>query len=376
MRHFLLPRWIRRGVIDPIWVPFALLLIVVFALVALLSCVVLPLTPRRRVLRLSSYAVLYLAMDVAVIVACFGLWLRAPLATLPNRRTERWQRQHEALLRWAVTKVIGGAQRCFGFRLALEEPPDASKHCGQAPRHRAGSARGTGRFVRHSIPADHALSPAAQNRLEGRPATRPCHGRPAQPVVVLFLAVTHRNGRRARRVRGRPRPRSRTAGSLADIPRGRQLDAWAQAAGNFLVVAAVAISPGCGRRAIAARHAAPSGRCVGGSRRSARRRRSSSWRTPGWTRSRRFAARGIHCRSPTNPCSCAGGGKPSRACHPTLRHANGGSNGNGCSWTNGSTHEKRSMRRRTRWAPAALRASRAGRDSPRTCAKTTAIGTP
>lgn len=130
MRHLLLPRWLRRCVVDPLWVPLSLVLLVVFALVALLSCIVLPLTPRRRMLRVASYAVLYLTMDLTVVVVCFGLWLRAPL---PTRNAERWQAQHQALLRWALKRVVGGAQRCFGFRLLLEEPPDASKLCRQGP---------------------------------------------------------------------------------------------------------------------------------------------------------------------------------------------------------------------------------------------------
>lgn len=130
MRHLLFPRWIRRCVVDPLWVPVSLVLLVLFALVALLSCLLLPFTPRRRVLRLSSYAVLYLAMDLSVLLACFGLWLAAPL---PNRNAEHWQGRHQALLRFAVTSVIHGAQRCFGFRVELEEPPDASKLCEQGP---------------------------------------------------------------------------------------------------------------------------------------------------------------------------------------------------------------------------------------------------
>jgi 1-acyl-sn-glycerol-3-phosphate acyltransferase len=107
-----------------------MVLTAVFAVIALLSCLFLPFTRRRRVLRSASYAVLYLTMDLAVILACFGLWLRSPL---PTRDQDRWERNHSALLRWAVTRVISGAQRCLGFRMELEEPPDAAKLCGQGP---------------------------------------------------------------------------------------------------------------------------------------------------------------------------------------------------------------------------------------------------
>lgn len=107
-----------------------MVLLVAFAVLAALSCIVAPLTKRRRVLRLASYAVLYLAMDIAVLLACFGLWLIAPL---PTRDAGRWHRWHSAILRWALTRVINGARMFLGFRLEVEEPPDARALCGRGP---------------------------------------------------------------------------------------------------------------------------------------------------------------------------------------------------------------------------------------------------
>ena len=113
MSAYLPPRLARRMIIDPLWLPVAAALAVIFAVVALLAAVVAPLTPRRRLLRLTMFGLTYLALDVALLLGCFGLWLR------PGR--ERWDDDHCRLLRWALDRLQAAARRWVGFEISVDD---------------------------------------------------------------------------------------------------------------------------------------------------------------------------------------------------------------------------------------------------------------
>jgi len=111
------PLIVRRALIDPVWVPAALVLAAAFGVVALLG---LPFGRRRRVSRLAAMAAVYLLVDVGMIVACAALWLRHPI---PARRPVSWDDAHEELLRRALTLLMAAAWPLLGFRVEPEELP-------------------------------------------------------------------------------------------------------------------------------------------------------------------------------------------------------------------------------------------------------------
>jgi 1-acyl-sn-glycerol-3-phosphate acyltransferase len=112
---FLPPRPVRRVIIDPLWPLVAAVLAAILAVVALLAAVVVPLTPRRRLLRLTMFGLSYLVLDLAVLLGCFMLWLR------PGRA--RWDDDHCRLLRWALDRLHAAARRWIGFEVRVEDSP-------------------------------------------------------------------------------------------------------------------------------------------------------------------------------------------------------------------------------------------------------------
>jgi 1-acyl-sn-glycerol-3-phosphate acyltransferase len=73
---------------------------------------------RGRVLRLWVFAVAYLLGEVAVLLTCAWLWLRAGSQLAGPAAQER----HVALLERALGGLVGLAERVFGFALQVHEP--------------------------------------------------------------------------------------------------------------------------------------------------------------------------------------------------------------------------------------------------------------
>jgi len=115
----------RRAVVDPLWFPAAAVLMILLAAVAALAGLAWPLTRRRRLLRVTLFAVLYLFADLCLVAGAVVLWSRWPVAA--RRDEERWNQAHARLLRWALSLVLAAARSLFGFRVELEEPPDADQ---------------------------------------------------------------------------------------------------------------------------------------------------------------------------------------------------------------------------------------------------------
>ena len=111
------PLFVRRVLIDPLWVPLAVVLAAAFAVAAL---VCLPFGRRRRLSRLAAMAAVYLLVDVGMIVGCAALWLRHPVA---SRRPPAWADAHEELLRRALALLMAASRPLLGFRVSLEELP-------------------------------------------------------------------------------------------------------------------------------------------------------------------------------------------------------------------------------------------------------------
>ncbi|HEY3633397.1 MAG TPA: 1-acyl-sn-glycerol-3-phosphate acyltransferase [Jatrophihabitantaceae bacterium] len=125
MSAYLPPRSVRRLIIDPLWPVIAAAIAVVFALAALLAALVAPLTPRRRLLRVAMFGLVYLGVDVALLLGCFALWLFA-LWLRPRRA--RWVDDHCRLLGWALDRLQSAGSRYTGFEVriddaAIDDPP-------------------------------------------------------------------------------------------------------------------------------------------------------------------------------------------------------------------------------------------------------------
>jgi 1-acyl-sn-glycerol-3-phosphate acyltransferase len=113
------PRLVRRAVVDPLFVPLALALAVILAVVAAVSAVFVPFRSRRRVLRLSALALVYLFVDLALLVAGAALWLRHP-----RRRgvaaQRAWTAAHVRVLHWALLRLLAAARWIMGFRVEID----------------------------------------------------------------------------------------------------------------------------------------------------------------------------------------------------------------------------------------------------------------
>jgi 1-acyl-sn-glycerol-3-phosphate acyltransferase len=150
---------IRRAVIDPVWVPVAMLLSVVLIAAGLAGTLAMPLSRQRQPLRLALFGAFYLLLDACLVVCCAALWLRHPL---PRRRDEaQWSKAHLRLLRRALTLVVAVAGRLLGFTVEVQEPPDAAAIAG----------RPLLVIARHGGPGDSvALASLLVTRYQRRPA--------------------------------------------------------------------------------------------------------------------------------------------------------------------------------------------------------------
>lgn len=121
------PLLIRRALLDPVWIPLAVVLAALFTVVALIGLLVLPLG-RHRLPRLALAAALYLLLEVSLVVRCALLWLRYPV---PGRRGQRWADAHERMLRRALRLLVRAAKPLLGFEVELEELPDQAELAGK-----------------------------------------------------------------------------------------------------------------------------------------------------------------------------------------------------------------------------------------------------
>jgi 1-acyl-sn-glycerol-3-phosphate acyltransferase len=106
----------RRAVIDPLWLPVAAGLAVLLGAVLLLAGVCVPFTRKRRLLRVSAFALVYLYLDVSLLVLSLWYWLRSPRR---NRDVRAWHARHSALLGWALSRLIDVARTLFGYQVDL-----------------------------------------------------------------------------------------------------------------------------------------------------------------------------------------------------------------------------------------------------------------
>ena len=116
------PRWVRRVVLAPL-VPVLFLLVVTgLPLVAIVAAFASPFLPGRwRPLRLLALFIWALAVESAILIAMFGLWVASGFGR--NLADQRWQAAHYVLMRWYLALLVHAAGRLFDlvFDLDVEE---------------------------------------------------------------------------------------------------------------------------------------------------------------------------------------------------------------------------------------------------------------
>src|SRR5690348_746411 len=108
------PRVVRRVVVAPVFLFAAAGLAAVLAVLIGAAQLLSPLTPRRRLLRLCRFAIAYLRLDVWLVLAGAGLWLRYPWHR-GSRAGSRWTEAHCRLLRQALLRLMTVAESTVGF---------------------------------------------------------------------------------------------------------------------------------------------------------------------------------------------------------------------------------------------------------------------
>ena len=152
------PTAIRRGIIDPLWLPIAAALALLLVLAGLAGTLAVPLGRRRRPLRVAVFGVIYLAVDGWLVIRCTLLWVRHPLAS--RRDQAAWSRAHQELLRQVLSLLVAAAGPLLGFRAEVQEPPE----------HDQGSGRPLLMLARHGGPGDSfALVELLLTRYQRRP---------------------------------------------------------------------------------------------------------------------------------------------------------------------------------------------------------------
>jgi 1-acyl-sn-glycerol-3-phosphate acyltransferase len=102
-------------------------LVAAFSLMGMVGILVVPLTSRRRALRLSAFAASYGAVELAAIAAAGFLWLRRAIpGRLGLASTEEWTLANEKLLTWALGKILSAGRRYLGFRVVVADSSDTT----------------------------------------------------------------------------------------------------------------------------------------------------------------------------------------------------------------------------------------------------------
>jgi 1-acyl-sn-glycerol-3-phosphate acyltransferase len=116
------PRIVRRLLFPPLVFLLTLGAIVLAPVLLLLALVAMPSrSGRRRALRLIWFALAWLLMESAALIACLGLWIVSGFGG--RMRTEASMDRHYGLVRWFLATLMRMAVRVFRLKVEIEEPP-------------------------------------------------------------------------------------------------------------------------------------------------------------------------------------------------------------------------------------------------------------
>src|SRR6266536_1174254 len=118
------PRIVRRLVLGPLVLVLSLAFIALSPVLLLAAAVTDLVLSRRRwqTTRVVAFAEAYLCVEVAGLLALFGLWIASGFgATI---RSERMQRAHYGLLRRLLAATNGAVRRLFRMKIWIEDRPE------------------------------------------------------------------------------------------------------------------------------------------------------------------------------------------------------------------------------------------------------------
>jgi 1-acyl-sn-glycerol-3-phosphate acyltransferase len=125
---------VRRAVLDPLWVPLAVALAGLLALIACAGVLTAPFAKRGRLFGLATFGALYVLTDAALVICCAWLFLARPVRARrrsdadlgvgqPKPADDQWLDAHSALLRRALRLLTSAARPLVGFRADVEQMP-------------------------------------------------------------------------------------------------------------------------------------------------------------------------------------------------------------------------------------------------------------
>ncbi len=116
------PRIVRRLVLAPLGFALCLALLVVSPLLLLTAAVADAFLPGNwRTLRLAAFIVAYVALEVAGLLAMFGLWIVSGFGLW--LRTPRMQAAHYWFMRWWLRTMDRAVRKLFRMRILIEDRP-------------------------------------------------------------------------------------------------------------------------------------------------------------------------------------------------------------------------------------------------------------
>jgi len=121
-----------RRLLLPIILIVLLLLAVVLTFTTVIGAAMAPFTSRRRVLRLSAFALSYVGVELASLATAACLWLRHA-GLRRHDRQQSWVTANERLLHWALGRVLLAGRRCLGFHVTVVASSDRSPLSGADP---------------------------------------------------------------------------------------------------------------------------------------------------------------------------------------------------------------------------------------------------
>ncbi len=115
------PRLFRRLLLVPLLLALTIGMIVTLPPLVLLAAAISALLPGHwRALRLLWFALVWLVLESAALLACLALWITSGFGG--QLRTERYQERHYAILRWFLDVMYQVATGVFRLRVEIQEP--------------------------------------------------------------------------------------------------------------------------------------------------------------------------------------------------------------------------------------------------------------
>lgn len=116
---------LRRPVTVTVWMLISTVVLIISPVLLVAAAIASGVTGRPQVLIFTRLAIVYFALELAVLMACGGLWMAACAGVLMN--TSLFQRLHLSLLRWFVHAFTVRWNALLEIEVAVEEISEASR---------------------------------------------------------------------------------------------------------------------------------------------------------------------------------------------------------------------------------------------------------